>query len=434
MTMNNSNNSRRQFLQRLAWAGAGGLMAGIGSPAAHAATYSGKFVINVQLTGALDVTSFGDPKTNVTGKPIINNWASTASAGIAGNVAYATFASNAAFFDKYYRDILLINGVDAQTNSHTVGVLHNWSGRNSEGYPTLTALFAAVHQADMPMPYLNFGGFAATQGVTTVTQIGRMSVLQNLVEPNFAEASSKRYVQTSDWDRITAMHSAGLNSRSSAASTIEAAGHQQQAYADALVKSSGITTFADLLPPTSQLQATRRVGTGNSSLHQQLQVSLLAFKAGVTVSADVFEGGFDTHDNHDTRLAPVLSNLTDALDYCWTYAAELGLADRLVIVMGSDFGRTPFYNSSSGKDHWPIGSVMVMQKNASFTNRSVGLTDAGHNAMKINPKTLQADSTSGVILKPAHVHKALRKQLGLDIAAVTQRFPFATTEDVAIFG
>ncbi|MES2607045.1 MAG: DUF1501 domain-containing protein [Pseudomonadota bacterium] len=431
--MSNQHN-RRQFLQRLAWAGAGGLMAGVGSGAAHGANaYNGKLLINVQLTGALDVTSFGDPKTNVAGKPIINNWATNNAAAQAGNIAYAPFASNAAFFDKYYGDILLINGVDAQTNSHTVGVLHNWSGRNSEGYPTLTALFSAVNQNGMPMPYLNFGGFAATQGVTSVTQIGRMSVLQNLVEPNFAESSNKRYVNDADWQRIAAMHSAGLASRSGATTTIEAASHQQQAYADALVRSSAITDFADLLPASSQLEATRRVGTGSSTLHQQLQVSLLAFKAGVSVSADVFEGGFDTHDDQDARLAPRLANVTDALDYCWTYAASLGLADRLVIVMGSDFGRTPFYNSGAGKDHWPICSVMVMQKNASFTNRVVGLTDSGHNALKINPVTLQADS-AGIVMKPAHVHKALRQQLGLASSAASQLFPFSTTEDVAIFG
>jgi uncharacterized protein (DUF1501 family) len=165
-----------------------------------------------------------------------------------------------------------------------------------------------------------------------------------------------------------------------------------------------------------------------------MQVSLLAFKAGVSLAADVFEPGFDTHDDHDNRLASALTNVTDAIDYFWSYAAELGLADRVVLVMGSDFGRTPNYNSSNGKDHWPIGSVLVMQKNAAFTNRVVGLTDTGHNAIKINPQSLQLDSTSGVIIKPAHVHKALRKNLGLDTAAATQLFPFSTTEDVAIFG
>ncbi len=425
---------RRRFLQSLVCAGASGLLPGISGTARAATAYTGKLLVNLQLNGALEVTSFADPKINVAGKPVINHWAETAGVLQAGNIAYAPFAANVAFFDKYYRDILVINGIDAQTNSHTVGVLHNWSGRNSEGYPSMTALFAAVKQTDLPMPYLNFGGFASTQGITDITQIGRISVLQNLVKPNLGESSGKAYVQDTDWERIKAMHTAGLDARSASAATIEGAATRQLAYADALARSSSIADFAAFLPSSTELEGSRTVGNFTSSLHQQIQVTLLAFKAGVAMTADVFESGFDTHDDHDNRLTSALANVTDAIDYFWTYAAELGLADRLVLVVGSDFGRTPFYNSGEGKDHWPIGSAMVMQKNATFTNRVVGLTDTGHNVIKINPVTLQTDTTSGITLKPAHLHKALRKQLGLDTAAVTQLFPFTTTEDVAIFG
>lgn len=433
--MNRHMRGRRHFLQGLASAGAVGMLAGIGSHASGATnTYNGKFLINVQLMGALDVTSFIDPKTNVPGKPVINNWAASAEAQKAGNISYAPYAENAKFFDKYYRDILVINGVDAQTNSHTVGVLHNWSGRNTEGFPSLTALFAGINQQAMPMPYLNFGGFSATQGVTSVTQLGSLTVLQNLIEPLVAESSKKVYLPQSDWERIVAMHAANIDARSQSAATLDGARLLQQSYVDALARSDAIANFAELLPPTAELQPSRRAGNVNSTLHQQLQVSLLAFKAGVSVSADVFQGGFDTHDNQDTRLSPLLATTTDALDFLWTYAESIGIADRLVVVVGSDFGRTPFYNSSSGKDHWPISSVMVMQRGATFTNRVVGLTDSGHNAQKINATTLQPDSTNGVILKPAHVHKALRRQLGLSTSAVTQLFPFSTTADVAIFG
>ncbi len=428
----NSDLTRRRFIQGLTAAAASGMLAGVSGRANGATTYTGKFLINLQLTGGLDVTSFGDPKTNVVGKPVINNWAKTDSTLQAGNIPYAPFAANQKFFEKYYRDILLINGVDAQTNSHTVGVLHNWSGRNSEGFPTLTALFAGVKQTDLPMPYLSFGGFRATGDVVPVTQLGKLSVLQNLLEPTVAETSKKIYMPDSDWQRIVAMHTAGVTARSQGAATLEGARQLEQQYVDSLKRSDSISDFADILPATSELQPARRAVNVNSTLHQQLQISLLAFKAGMSLSADVFENGFDTHDAEDTRLTPLLGNVTDAIDYMWTYSAQLGIADRIVLVMGSDFGRTPFYNASDGKDHWPICSVMVMQQNASFTNRVVGLTDSGHNAMKINAKTLKADST-GLILKPAHVHKALRKQLGLDTAAVTQLFPFSTTEDVAIF-
>ncbi|MGV3593133.1 MAG: hypothetical protein ACO1PZ_15710, partial [Gammaproteobacteria bacterium] len=204
--MHSNNRTRRSVLRSLLQAGAAGMLSGLGGTATAASTYGGTLLVNLQLVGALDVTSFADPKMNVAGRAPINEWARTAEIRQAGNIRYAPFAQNAAFFDRYYRDMLVINGIDAQTNSHTTGVLHNWSGRNSEGYPTLTALFAAANQRDMPMPYLNFGGFAATAGFVDVTQIGRMSVLHDLVQPNVVESSGNRYVEDSDWERIAAMH------------------------------------------------------------------------------------------------------------------------------------------------------------------------------------------------------------------------------------
>ena len=39
--------------------------------------------------------------------------------------------------------------------------------------------------------------------------------------------------------------------------------------------------------------------------------------------------------------------------------------------------------------------MIVMRKNASWTNRTVGMTDAGHNAMSVNPRLLQADNNNG---------------------------------------
>ena len=118
-------------------AGAAGILAPVPKIyGASADLYDGPLLVTLQVSGGWDVTSFCDPKTNVAGERDINNWANSADIQTAGNINYAPFAGNAAFFDAHYQDILIINGVDAQTNSHTTGVLHNWSGRNSEGYPS----------------------------------------------------------------------------------------------------------------------------------------------------------------------------------------------------------------------------------------------------------------------------------------------------------
>ena len=162
-------------------------------------------------------------------------------------------------------------------------------------------------------------------------------------------------------------------------------------------------------------------------------MAVLAFKTGVAVSADLWLGGFDTHDAHDADQGWLLSNLTDSVDYLWDYAEIHGVADRLVVVMGSDFGRTNFYNSQNGKDHWPIGSYVVMEKNQTWTNRVVGETDEVHFAKKINPTTLERDDANGTIIYPKHLHKALRRYLGIEDTPGALRFPFSNTEDFEFF-
>lgn len=209
----------------------------------------------------------------------------------------------------------------------------------------------------------------------------------------------------------------------------------RQLYIDALSKVDSLAAFAAYIPAEDKLQKEKVLTTNViSSLHQQVQLALLAFKAGVSVSADLFERGFDTHAKHDTDHPLLLGNATDAIDYLWTYAEELGLANRLVLVIGTDFGRTPYFNASNGKDHWPIGSTVVMEKNAAFGNRVAGLTDEGHNALKLDTTTLKEDKVNGVLIRPAHVHKALRQYLGLENADITRNFAFSTTESFKFFG
>ena len=127
-------------------------------PLVHAEDgYSGKLLVFVQADGGWDPTSFCDPKVNTPGERIINHWAESDEIRQVGNLVYAPFANNQVFFEKYHRMMLVINGVDAQTNAHTVGIVHNWSGRNSEGYPTLGALVAAHFAPALPVAYLSFG-------------------------------------------------------------------------------------------------------------------------------------------------------------------------------------------------------------------------------------------------------------------------------------
>jgi uncharacterized protein (DUF1501 family) len=160
-----------------------------------------------------------------------------------------------------------------------------------------------------------------------------------------------------------------------------------------------------------------------------IKFALTAFTTGLGVSADVTINGFDTHDEHDVRGAKALDDLTNAASMLWHYAEQLGISDRLVVSLASDFGRTPYYNDGRGKDHWTYGSTILMQKNVSWTNRVIGKTTELHKALKINPQTLQVDP-NGIELEPSHIHQNLRNHLGIAANPAALRFKLDASNQV----
>ncbi len=405
-------------------------------PLANASDYDGKLFVFVQADGGWDPTSFCDPKTNTPGEKVINHWAEDGEIRQAGNLYYADFAKNAAFFEKYFDRMLVINGVDAQTNSHSVGIVHNWSGRVSEGYPSMTALLAAHLAPGLSLSYLNFGGFSYTASLTTFTRINKAGLIHNIATPDIALwDSSVPYFDSADWETFKTFRAAKIERLTEASNLLPRTARNRQLYRTALspVATEGLKHYAALIPPEDDLQQTEKFGQLKSELRRQAQLTILAFRAKIAVSADLWLGAFDTHAKHDSQHNWLLGKLTESVDYLWELAETHEVADRLVVVMGSDFGRTNHYNVDEGKDHWPIGSFIVMEKNQSWTNRMAGETDALHFAHKIHPTTLQRDDANGTIIHPKHVHKALRQYFGVENSLGAQRFPFHNTEDFAFF-
>ena len=429
---------RREILKYLL-ATAGSAAAGFRLPFANAADYLGKLFVFVQADGGWDPTSFCDPKTNMPDERVINHWAERDEVRQAGNIPYAPFANNEVFFEKYHQRMLVINGVDAQTNSHTVGVVHNWSGRNAEGYPAMTALLAASYGADLPAAYLSFGGYSRTGDVTRYTRLNNADLLRTIATPAVADfEEGTTYIGDADWASLKSRLAISTARLEDADGLLPDDARNRALYRTGFAGSDGLRAYADAIPPEDALEQPQELQTApdrtfRSELRRQAQLAVLAFKSGVAVSADLWLGGFDTHDYHDADQGALMANLTDSVDYLWDYAEAHGVADRLVVVIGSDFGRTNFYNSQNGKDHWPIGSYVVMEKNQPWTNRVVGETDGLHFAQRINPTTLERDDTNGTIIYPKHVHKALRRYLGIEDTPGALRFPFGNTEDFEFF-
>ena len=101
-------------------------------------------------------------------------------------------------------------------------------------------------------------------------------------------------------------------------------------------------------------------------------------------------------------------------------AESMGIADQLYIMVGSDLSRTPYYNENNGKDHWSIGSVMLMGPGIPG-GKVIGATDHTQNPLTVDPTTLELNP-DGIRINPGHIHAALREVAGITDHANSAQF------------
>jgi hypothetical protein len=417
--------NRREFTKFL---GMAGLSASAPLPlgiATAAEPYSGPFYINLAAIGGWDVTSFCDPKSNIASERTINNWADSASIEQVGNIAYAPVANNKAFFERFYQDMLVINGIDTQTNSHDDGRRHTWSGRLGFGYPSFGAIASNAIGPELPLSLVHAAGYNETAGIARFSRLQDPDVIRNLVNDSIVQDGDISYglFEDSELDLITQYQDSRLARLQSSNQLLPRQIDGLNSLQLANATRGDLKLFADLLPNSFAGGRTNRAA----------QLALIAYQSGLCVSCQLGLSGFDTHQDHDADHFNFMEELTDLVTYIFDTAEEGGFADKIVITLGSDFGRTPYYNPGGGKDHWPIGSAMFIQQGAAWGNRVVGATDELHNALKINPSTLQVDSSSaGVGLEPKHLQQAIRELAGVDQSVAALQFPL-NAEDIDFF-
>jgi len=397
--------------------------------------YEGPLLVTLQLQGGADVTQLCDPKVNVPGERKINYWADAADPGQSGNIVFAPIADNAQLFQEFGSDMLVINGVDAQTNSHTTGQLFNWTGGTAEGRPSLSALFAAAQSPNQPLAYSVFGGFSRTAGLIGYNQFSNLSSARTLVRPYSGGSGNQRHLPA-DIARAHSMVQADIRGLLAGPHLSVRQRRSLLGFTEARAGRDSLERLAELIPDEADVMRSEDITVGGqnvrANLKEQMQSALLVFKSGLGSAADLSLGTFDSHEQHDAVSEALLTQFSDAMRFFWDYAETLGIAERIVLVVGSDFGRTNFYNEGEGKDHWPIGSYLIMERNAPWGDRVVGLTDELHFGLPINQETLKADR-NGVIMTPAHVHKALWEYLGLETFAADRGLTLPDAERLPLF-
>lgn len=417
---------RREFTRLLSMAGLGAVTPWPMNLASAAEPYTGPFYISLAAIGGWDVTSFCDPKSNIGGERTINTWANSSSIEQIGNIAYAPVANNRAFFERFYRDMLVINGIDTQTNSHDDGRRHTWSGRIGFGYPSFGAIASSAIAPDLPLSLVHASGYSETAGIARFSRLQNPNIIRNLVNDTTVQRNGTAYglFEASELDLINQYQDARLARLMASDQLLP---RQKNGLNNLYLANSTrdqLKSFAALLPDEFEADNDFRAA----------ELALLAYQSGLCVAAQLGFTGFDTHQDHDDGHFTFMAKLTDLVAFIFDTAERAGFADRLIVTMASDFGRTPYYNRGGGKDHWPIGSAILIQQGAAWGNRVVGATDEGHRALSINPTTLQLDdSVSGVVLEPKHLQQAMRQLADVDQSSIARQFPL-NAEFVDFFG
>jgi len=431
--------NRRNFLKALAATGMSLSLPMISRPLSAAADPK-RFWVMVNASGGWDPTALCDPKGNTLrsdGRGPINNFAVSA-IRTAGSINYAPYADTITapdfdsldnFFARHSGRLQVINGVDTGTNSHSVGSRFVWSGKTDMGNPSLAALIAASAAPNKAMSYISNGGYDFTDSLVSASRVSGSGNFNQLAFPNEpSPGNSDRYFEDGVYDLIKQAQMTSLQRQSSS----EALGKRRKKLNELLSARSGTDSLDQIVAKLPDSMS--------SGLKGQAEMAAAAFASGLTVSANLNVGGFDTHGNHDNSQTGSIDDLLDGVDHLWTELERQGIQDRTTIMIGSDFGRTPFYNGynrdsgdlvgSGGKDHWNVTSVMVM--GAGITgNRVIGGTDDLYGARKVNPSTLAFDD-DGILITPAHIHKALRRLTGLAGTELDHLYPVAV-DDIPLF-
>ena len=363
--------------------------------AQSAGAYTGRILINIHASGGIDQSSWTDPREN---DKTLNHYAGVTPANVSGNIRSAPMGSNKTFFDSYYRQTLVLNGVDSETNSHEDGTRVHATGRLDLNYPNLSELFASARGSNLPMPWLNAGGYSIPAGLVAPTAMPSLSALSALVSPN-AQSTTASYMKPADLDKVMAARAARMNALQSSTSSLPRAQMVAQQYLAAFDSRSLMTRIAPLLPAQLDSQADAHMG-------------LIAAQAGITSTIQLERGGFDAHSNIVPNYANALPGLTNLVDYIWQKSATLGLSNRIFIRIYSEFGRTPL-NAGDGKDHHSVGSQVLMEANPTWGNRVFGASGPRHETLQINTATGAVDPVNGVVITPRHIHYVLRNYLGI---------------------
>ena len=151
----------------------------------------------------------------------------------------------------------------------------------------------------------------------------------------------------------------------------------------------------------SEESATLRAKYGQDPFGQGCLMARRLVEAGVKV-AEVQLGGWDTHEDNFNRLRQLGGTLDAGFSTLLADLAERDLLEKTLVVLMTEFGRTPRINPRDGRDHWAMGWSTVLAGGSIKGGQAIGATNK--DGTQVVQRPLQAQD----------LHRSVFHALGLD--------------------
>ena len=300
-------------------------------------------------------------------------------------------------------DMVVVRGLSMGTTSHDAGsiymdtgVLSNAGRVNAASVP---AIVASESGATIPIIQLNGGTEPMTdRGLLKPVSVVRAQNLE-LYRSMYPSASAdlERKLLMLDYVKNSVTRASaetGTNDRLTAVSTAEEKIRNQ--FTDDVGSKLALSN-ADRAAYAAG-DAPRNMNTG---ARDAFALAAKLLKNNLVTCVNLGIGGFDTHAGQEQRMQPIMESFDFLLAAFVEDLRASGNLDNTLIVVFSDFGRTPRVNNSSGRDHWPTGGALMLGGGIQG-GRIVGATDDSLLSVKVNFTTGGVDAAED-FLSPIHL-------------------------------
>jgi hypothetical protein len=289
---------------------------------------------------------------------------------------------------KGFKDISLIRSLTSREGSHerATYLMHTgYAPLGSFQHSTIGSVIAKMKDADkgdLP-PYISVGGQTWPAGYLgsnyAAFRVGNPNEPTQNIEYHKG-VDAKRFQ-----DRLTLLNTFDREFARgrSGADVIEAyAKHYEAAYQ--LMKSRDVSAF-DLSGEPKEL----REQYGLTFFGQGCLLARRLVQKKVRF-VEVNLGGWDTHQNNFETVAKQCKDLDQAVSALVEDLRKKDLLPRTVVLLCSEFGRTPKINTNNGRDHWPRVWSAMLAGGGIAGGRVIGASTPDGSEVADNPVTIGA--------------------------------------------